>query len=247
MSERNPYAPPQAAVDRPPAAARSGGSLEKGIAGEYDFDIGEVLAEAWKKVSGLKLPFWIGALVLGMLSSLLTGVLGAVTSPIVSSSTVLAVAVPLVVQLVVMLVVYPVMTGVIMMGVRRVAEKPIEVGTAFGYFHVAVPVVIAGLLTTVFISLGLVFFLIPGIYLSVAYALTIPLIADKGLGVWQAMEASRKAVTAHWFKVFGLMLVMIVILSLSAIPLLVGLIWTYPMMLNTLAIVYREAFGVSST
>jgi len=43
---------------------------------------------------------------------------------------------------------------------------------------------------------------IPGIYLSIAYGMTLPLLAFNELGAWQAMEASRKAITHHWWRIF---------------------------------------------
>lgn len=36
---------------------------------------------------------------------------------------------------------------------------------------------------------------LPGIYLAVSYQLSLPLVADKGLGPWEAMETSRKIVS----------------------------------------------------
>ncbi len=37
---------------------------------------------------------------------------------------------------------------------------------------------------------------------------TIPLVIDKRMGFWEAMELSRKVVTKHWWKVFGLVIVL---------------------------------------
>jgi hypothetical protein len=59
------------------------------------------------------------------------------------------------------------------------------------------------------------------------------------------MEASRKAIHRHWFKVFGLYVLMSFICVLSSIPLGLGLIWTFPMFIMVGGILYREIFGVS--
>jgi len=94
------------------------------------------------------------------------------------------------------------------------------------------------------IYLGMILLLIPGIYLAVAYMLAIPLIVERGLSPWQAMEASRKAITQHWFKVFGLFLLLGLIVSISAIPLGIGLIWTIPLFVMVMGVLYRTIFGV---
>jgi uncharacterized membrane protein len=70
------------------------------------------------------------------------------------------------------------------------------------------------------------------------------LIADKKLQPWQAMEASRKAITHRWLKVFFLLLAMSLIIFASMLPLFIGLIWTYPMSVVLIGILYREIFGV---
>jgi uncharacterized membrane protein len=69
---------------------------------------------------------------------------------------------------------------------------------------------------------------------------------DKGLSPWQALEASRKAITPRWFAVFGMLLLLGLLFVLGAIPLLIGLIWITPLYLIALGILYRNIFGVSS-
>jgi hypothetical protein len=45
---------------------------------------------------------------------------------------------------------------------------------------------------------------LPGIYLFIAWIFCIPLVADRRLEFWSAMELSRKTVTRVWLPVFGL-------------------------------------------
>ena len=59
--------------------------------------------------------------------------------------------------------------------------------------------------------------------------MVLPLMLDRGLGPWEAMEASRRAIHKVWWKVFGIFLIMGLIYLVSAIPLGFGLIWTVPM------------------
>ena len=94
------------------------------------------------------------------------------------------------------------------------------------------------------IYLGMILLLIPGIYLAVAYLLAIPLVVERGLSPWQALEASRKAITQHWFKVFGLFLLLGLIVMVSAIPLGIGLVWSIPLMVVAMGVLYRTIFGV---
>jgi uncharacterized membrane protein len=86
--------------------------------------------------------------------------------------------------------------------------------------------------------------ILPGIYLTVGYAMTVPLIVDRKMSPWQAMEASRKAIHGEWWKIFGLFLVVGLIFMVSALPLGLGFIWTWPMFVVLGGLVYRALFGI---
>lgn len=102
---------------------------------------------------------------------------------------------------------------------------------------------LAGILIYVMTIIGFLLLVLPGIYLSIAYVFTLPLIADKGLDVWDAMELSRKTVTKHWFKVFGLLFLLSLIFLAGAIAFGIGLIWAIPLMFITLyGLLYRSIF-----
>lgn len=56
------------------------------------------------------------------------------------------------------------------------------------------------------------------------------------------MEASRKIITKQWFKVFGLGICLGIIVAISAIPLGIGLIWTIPLAMLSMGILYQTIF-----
>ncbi|MEJ2061331.1 MAG: hypothetical protein P8Y64_12730 [Gammaproteobacteria bacterium] len=220
----------------------TGKTLEDGVSGNYDFNIGDVLAEGWRRTKGMKGSFWAAGalffLVMIAVTLLLTGAMAVLGVP---QEGLLG---QFIVQLVMTVVVYPFMAGFLMMGIRRSVDLPISMDTAFGYFGFAVPVIVAAILMSVLTTVGFMLLVLPGIYLSIAYMLAVPLIVEKGLGPWRAMESSRRAITKHWFKVFFLMIAMSIILLISMIPFGLGLIWTYPMMVTVMGVLYREVFGV---
>jgi uncharacterized membrane protein len=69
-------------------------------------------------------------------------------------------------------------------------------------------------------------------------------VVERGLSPWQALETSRKAISQHWFKVFGLFLLLGIIMGLSMIPVGIGLIWTIPLFIISMGVLYRTIFGV---
>ena len=70
-----------------------------------------------------------------------------------------------------------------------------------------------------------------------------PLMVEKNMGIWEAMETSRKAITHCWFRYFGLALLSGLVMFGGALALGIGLIWTMPMAMLMFASVYHEMFG----
>jgi hypothetical protein len=88
--------------------------------------------------------------------------------------------------------------------------------------------------------------IVPLLYIAVSYTFTQMLIIDRRLGFWQAMEMSRKVVTKRWFSVFGLVIVAGLLNTLGVLALMVGLLVTIPLSHLTLAVAYKNIFGLQS-
>lgn len=209
----------------------------------YDFTITAIISEAWVKTTGMKGPIW-ASLVLACLAVMAFSVGITAVAAVLGSGSVAA-ALEAAAQVTISVAGYPFMAGLALIAIRRSVDRPVDFKMAFSCFSYTLPIVIASLLVAILSFTGFMLLVLPGIYLSVAYLLVVPLIFDKGMGPWQAMETSRKAIQQHWFKVFGLYIVMSGICLLSAIPFGLGLIWTVPMFIMVGGILYREVFGVS--
>lgn len=133
--------------------------------------------------------------------------------------------------------------GLMLIGVRRVADKPISWKMIFSGFTRPVAIFFAFLFMTLMILSGFVLLILPGIYLAVGYGLTLPLILDKNMQPWEAMEVSRKAIHKVWWKVFGILVVMEIILFAAVLPAGLGLIWAVPMYIVLFGVVYRVLFN----
>ena len=90
---------------------------------------------------------------------------------------------------------------------------------------------------------GFFLLVLPGIYLSVAYSFAPFLIVEKNMGVWEALETSRKAITAYWWRYFGLMIVALILIVIGSIPLLIGLFWLLPIVAIATGEVFAKTFG----
>ena len=222
------------------------GSLHKAVKGECFFTIGEILSEAWGKVDGAKLKI-VGAMFIYLvIASLTTGVINLFldSQPYYDvGETLTGVSIDMLVGWLAAPITIPLSLGLLLLGYSRANDEELRIDSMFNYYVLVWPLVFASILITIITYIGLALLILPGIYLSVAYSFTLPLMVDKGLGIWGAMEVSRQAVTKHWFSVFGVNITLVLLTVLSAIPLGIGLIWTIPLIMIAQGVMYRKIFG----
>lgn len=256
---QNPYTIPSSdLMDK--AAPGQALSIEEALTRRYDFAIFDLLGEAWRKTKGTKGLIWGGlfacagvligaqlalylvAMVLGLgafgLAAIgggegaaMAGVVGMLLLTVLSTVVSLAIT-------------YPFMAGFNMIGIRQAAGQPLRFGEFFAHFNRTLALLGAAILMSIAIIIGFALLVLPGIYLSIATLLTIPLVVERKLSPWQAMMVSCKAITQHWFKVFFLFLTMNIVVWFSMLPLGIGLIWTIPMFIVMIGVLYNRIFGV---
>lgn len=233
------------------ASVEGFGSLEIGVSGQYQFSIRAVIKEAWAKTRGAKGSVWVAFIVyLLILVPVSLGipyvltviglpnemVPGQVPSPAVVGGFVTA-------QILIMLISLPLSAGIFMLGLKLASGIPVSAMEVVRYYHKALPIFFTLFLMYLMILIGFILLIIPGIYLMIAYYMAIPLVVEKGLSPWQALEASRKALSKHWFRFLGFGMAILLIMILSILPLGIGFIWTMPMAIIAYGIVYRNIFG----
>ncbi|GEM_PF-4456091 len=126
----------------------------------------------------------------------------------------------------------PLFAGLYLLIIRVKGGETPPLGDLFNGYQQLIPLVVASILTSVITAIGFLLLVIPGLYFSIAYSLTILIIADRKLDFWPAMELSRRSVNAHFMAYLPLALVIVGILILSAIPFGLGLLVAIPFCLG---------------
>ncbi|HEV3215894.1 MAG TPA: hypothetical protein VGZ27_09240 [Vicinamibacterales bacterium] len=140
--------------------------------------------------------------------------------------------------------------GIVLLGgldylfIRRIRGETVQVGDMFAGFNLAfLHLTMAGLVKWLLTSLGFVLCVLPGIYLSVGYVFVLPLVIDKKMEFWPAMEVSRRVVDRHWWSTFALVIVLALIVLAGFLVCLVGMVVTVPVATASLMYVYEDLFG----
>jgi uncharacterized membrane protein len=237
------YSAPQANLSQPVSIGEYG-SLERGIAGDYQFSIGEVLSEAWGKTKGSKTNIWLGGLIYFAVLIVISAIFGIAGFMVKAAGPGAVITLEIIKQIATMAIGLPMAMGLFVMGIRRSVGVAITPGLVFRYFPKLPQLLVTAILFYLLVALGFVLLIIPGIYLLFAYNFAQPLVVEKNLRPWQALEASRKAITHRWFAFFGIALLLMLINFATVFTLFIGLLWTVPFSAIAAGILYRNIFGI---
>src|SRR3954470_15608873 len=179
-------------------------------------DISSALSRGWALLRD-HLPLLVGATVLGWLVTV-----GLAFVPVLG-----------------WIVGFVLMGGLDYMFLRRIRGEEVLIGDLFAGFNLALlDLTMAGLVKWLLTSLGLVLCILPGIYLAVGYVFALPLVIDKKMPFWTAMEVSRRVVHEHWWSVFALIVVLLLVVFAGFLLCGVGELITIPVATAALMYVY---------
>jgi serine/threonine protein kinase len=202
------------------------------LARDYVLDIKSCLRRGWALV---KSDFWplvgITALILALLSAVSSfGEVSRSVGNVHFSTSALG-----------FLLGGPLMGGLYLYYLKKIRGERVRVETAFsGFSHSLLHLILASFVTGMLTALGFVCFVLPGIFLIVAWLFTVPLVIDKRLDFWPAMRVSLKTITKHWWKFLGFLLVLALVNLGGLLLCFVGVFVTLPISFAALMYAYED-------
>ncbi len=131
--------------------------------------------------------------------------------------------------------------------VARAVEKkrPVHLENFFDGFQFFLTLFLVTVVTYVIVLAGLIFFIIPGIYLAVAYSFSIFFVIFGKMDFWDAMESSRKLIGREWFGFFGFILVLLFVNLLGVLAFGIGILFTMPVTACALYAAFDDIVGIN--
>lgn len=134
----------------------------------------------------------------------------------------------------------PLVCGYYLVANRQSQREYIDFQGYFDGFKYWWNLISTNLISSIFIILGLILLILPGIYLAVGYMFSLLFVIFGGFDFWTSMELSRKLVHTNWWKFFLFIMVLILLNVLGFICLIVGLFVTIPMTYLAMYILFEE-------
>lgn len=212
---------PPLPVEAPIAFTPSSGAIAAQWAGslenqDYELHVGDYIGRAWTLVCS---DFWlfVGGMFVGGL--------------VMSACNLLLAG--------------PMLGGFYWLFLQKIRGKPVTFGDIFSGFNSFLPLFLTYLVSNLLIVAGYVCCIIPGIYLAVCWTFAVPLVMDKKMDFWDAMELSRKKVSQHWFHCFWLVICVGLINLLGVLACCIGIFVSMPVGLAMYAYAYEDMFNAA--
>lgn len=131
------------------------------------------------------------------------------------------------------------MLGFTKIGLNLVSGKPFRIGMLFGGGKWLLHGYLGYISYLLMISVGLVFFIFPGIYLMMRFGMYQNAIVDKNLSFIAAFKYSSKITKGNKTSLFVLFLFSFGIMLAGCIALIVGMLFAYPVIWLSWTVAYR--------
>ncbi len=138
----------------------------------------------------------------------------------------------------------PLAGGMYLYLLKKIRGEKATIETVFsGFSGRFLNLFLGGFVAYLLTWIGFLCFILPGVYLLVAWTFTLPLIADKQLDFWSAMELSRKVVTKHWWIFLGFIVLGALMMFAGLLALFVGVLIMAPWVVSAQMYAYEDILG----
>lgn len=150
---------------------------------------------------------------------------------------------PRIAQIIQMIIAGPISAGYYLTIQKILNNTPIRFDNFFDGFKIFIPTMMINLLVNIIVSVGIYFYIIPGIFALLIYIFAMPLVVFGKLNYIKALESSRIIVFKRFFEtaIFGLLILLINFVGLLAFG--IGVIITIPLSYAMILVAYKDIYG----
>jgi uncharacterized membrane protein len=220
------------------------------LARDYSLDIGNCITRSWELVKQHLAPMVGITFLVMVVIFVINQLLGLVSKPAITGMVVEhrvsigAIAIILVTSILGTPVYVVLTAGLLKYYLKLIRGERAGIADAFSGFGPALgQLVLLGLVSGFLSVIGYCLCILPGIYLTVSWMFAVPLVIDRGMGFWEAMEFSRRVVAKHWFLMFALQLLCGLLAACGVVACCIGILVSLPFGTATLMYAYEDIFG----
>ena len=147
-----------------------------------------------------------------------------------------------IIELTLTVVLAPLWAGVAMLAIATNRKESQSALSIFEYYKMLPSLALASGFISIFLTLGLALFFIPGFYIFTVTTFSLPLIADKKMGPIKAIVCSTRMSNIYIWKMLQLYLIFLLMLFLVVVSFGIAYLWVGPLYFNAKAVLYQDLF-----
>jgi len=233
-----------------PGGVPSPAPVEAVLARDYQLDIGHCIMRAWELLKENLWPVVGISLLIMVISAVVNQIVGLISGPAVRGMILDhhispgRMGIVLATSMVGSPIYTVLMAGLFKYYLKLIRSEAPTFGDAFaGFGPLTGQLLLLGLVNGFLTTLGYLLCVVPGLYLSVSWMFALPLVIDRNLPFWDAMELSRKVTAKHFFLMLAFLFVIGLLAISGVIACCVGLLVTVPLASLSLLYAYEDIFG----
>ena len=106
---------------------------------------------------------------------------------------------------------------------------------------------LGGIVFALLVGMGMILCVIPGLILMTVWSFAWPLMIDRRLDFWPAMELSRKVLWPNFWGMFGVWVMSVLVWIIGVMFCGVGMFIAMPVVIGAQAYAYEDFFGRKGT
>lgn len=220
-----------------------GGNIQSSLDGEYVFDLSNLFKDAWELTQTNKWIIIQMALVTITIAFLIVVVMLQMMS--IDNIQQIPQRAQLSIDLVVTGLISPFIAALMLSAVKHSTDRHSRISDLTSLIPKTLSLAITSLMIALIVNLGILVFILPGLYLSIACGFAILLVAEKNMPPIQSIFLSIRVVNVYWLDFIKINLVFLLLFVLVVLTFGLALIWVAPFYYHVKGILYRDLFGVS--
>jgi hypothetical protein len=221
-----------------------GGDVQSSLNGEYTFDLSKLFNDAWALTQSYK---WI-VIQMALITIIIAFLIVIVMLQMMGIDNIQQIPqrTQLSIDLVVTGLLSPFIAALMLSAVKHSTNGHSRISDLTSLIPKTLSLAITSLMIALIVNLGLLVFILPGLYLSIACGFAILLVAEKNMPPIQSILLSIRMVNAYWLDFVKINLVFVLLFVLVVLTFGIALIWVAPFYYHVKGILYRDLFGVST-
>lgn len=223
----------------------TGGSIQRAINGESVVVLKTAIEEAWQLTKNTKASILQGVFFTLSLTVLLIVLMQGWLN--IENWEEAPASVRLGLNLLITVVSAPLITALMLMGMAHSVGRTAKFIPLAKRLAGSIILVLAAVMITALVNLGMTLLLLPGVYLAMATGFSLPLLVEKKLTPSKSILFSLKAFNIYWRQLIMFYLLFVFLFILGAMTFGIAYIWIIPFYFNTKGVLYRQLFGIDNS